>query len=117
VGTRDLDPNVEDFLAAVFWLRTRPLRIDDREAVPIFMGRSEWPLGATVLGTESIKTDAGEFRCAHVRLAVRTTGSLGSQKDIDIWFSEDAHHVPVLMDMELTIGHARASLAKMHAGR
>jgi hypothetical protein len=107
---RPVDPAAQDILSATFWLRTRPLSPGDRYEVPVFMGKAQWPLGATVLGRETVATAAGSFDCIHVRLSASLKGRLGNRRDLDAYFSADPRHLPVLLDSELLIGRLRVSL-------
>ena len=101
---RSVEPTAQDVLSAMFWLRTRPLAPGDHETLPIFMGKLQWPLGATVVGRESVPTALGAIDCVHVRLSATIQGKLGNRRDLDAYFSADARHLPVLLDSELLIG-------------
>jgi len=107
---RSLDPEVEDFLAALYWLRTRPLRAGEEDSVPIFMGQVQWKLVARVVGVETVELDTRKESCVHVRMSAQFSGPMGNKRDLDVYFSDDASHTPVLMDSELLLGHFRAEL-------
>jgi len=114
--TRSLDPDVEDFLAALYWLRTRPLKAGEEDVVPIFMGQVTWKLVSRVVGVEPVELDTGKMPCVHVRMSAQFSGPLGNKRDLDAYFSDDAAHLPVLMDSELFVGHFQAKLVdvRMH---
>ena len=109
-GLRAVEPDSQDVLSAVFWLRAQRLAVGDRYAVPIFMGKVQWPLGASVLGKETVTTALGPIDCVHVRLSASFKGKLGNRRDLDAYFSDDRRHLPVVLDSEVVIGHLRVSL-------
>jgi hypothetical protein len=107
---RSVEPRTQDILSAIFWLRTLPLAVGDHYELPIFMGKAQWPLGATVLDRETVVTELGPSDCVHLRLSASIKGRLGNRRDLDAYFSADARHLPVLLDSELVIGHLRVGL-------
>jgi hypothetical protein len=112
--SRTLDPDAEDFLAAIFWLRRLPLAPKEVDSIPIFMGQDNlWRLVATVVGTEPVELPSGSVRCAHVRLSAQFAGPLGNKRDLDAYFTDDPSHIPVVLDSELFIGHMRARLSHL----
>jgi hypothetical protein len=113
---RSLDPDVENFLAAIYWLRLRPLLPDERDSVPVVMGENRWTLVSTVVGRETIESGAGSHPCVHVRLSVQFSGKMGNKRDLEAWFTDDPRHVPVLLDSELFIGHLKMRLAQVGDG-
>jgi hypothetical protein len=115
-GVRSLDPDVENFLASIYWLRLRPLAADEVDEVPVVMGENRWMLVSKVVGHETIESGAGSFPCVHVRLSVQFSGKMGNKRDLEAWFTDDARHMPVLLDSELFIGHLKMKLAQVTDG-
>jgi hypothetical protein len=107
---RVLEPDAQDVLSAIFWLRKQRLALGDSYSVPIFMGRKEWPLGASVIAKESVPTPLGPIPCVHLRLSASFKGKLGNRRDLDAYFSEDPRHLPVLLESEAVVGRIRVSL-------
>jgi hypothetical protein len=113
-ASRTLDSETEDFLAAIFWLRTLPLAPKEADSIPIFMGQATlWRLVATVVGTETVELPSGLLRCIHARVSAQFAGPLGNKRDLDVYFTDDPSHVPVVLDSELFIGHMRAQLSHL----
>ncbi len=110
---RVLTPNAQDILSAIFWLRTQRLAIGDRYTVPVFMGKVEWPLGAAVLGLETVPTQLGPIDCVHLRLSASFKGKLGNRRDLDAYFSVDSRHLPVLLAAEVVVGRLRVLLTRV----
>lgn len=108
-----LPPGTLDFLSAIYWLRTRPLALGERDTVPVYMGREPWPLTARVVDRQMIATATGPIHCVHLVIGASATGPLGNRRDMDAWFSDDARHLPVLLDSELFVGHLRVKLTKI----
>ncbi len=111
--TDAVDPDAEDLAAAVAWLRCQRLRPGERYTVPVFTGKKQWPMGATVVGAESVQTPAGRFDCVHVEVSTAFDGKLATRHDLDAWFSADARHLPVRLDADLPIGRLRAEVSKV----
>jgi hypothetical protein len=112
-GVRSVDAAAQDLVSAMFWLRTRALAPGDSYQVPIFMGKRQWPLGARVVGRETVTTAAGSFGCVHVLLSASIKGKLSSHRDLDAYFSEDPRHLPVLLESELLVGRLRVGLTEV----
>ena len=76
-----------------------------------------WNVDGTVvrvLRRETVKTRAGAFPCVVVEPALRDEGIfIQKGRKLQIWLTDDARKVPVLMRVEVFFGHVTASLAKM----
>ena len=100
-----------DVASAVFWLRTRPLHVGDREQVRVFTGHRTWVLVAHVEGKETVKTPAGRYHTVRVRLETHFHGKLAARHDIVLWMTDDTAHVPVRAEAELVLGSVQADLS------
>lgn len=105
-----------DVASAVFWLRTRPLALGDREKIGIFTGSRTWDMIATVEGKEAVETAAGRFETVRVRLRTSFSGKLAAKRDIVVWMTDDPAHVPVRAEAELVLGSVHADLARYLPG-
>ncbi len=100
-----------DVASAVFWLRTRPLHVGDRDQVRVFTGYRTWDLVAHVEGKETVKTAAGTWHTVRVRLETHFHGRLAARHDIVLWMTDDRAHVPVRAEAELVLGSVQADLS------
>ncbi|MFW5879155.1 MAG: DUF3108 domain-containing protein, partial [Myxococcota bacterium] len=99
-----------DIASAIFWLRGRPLREGDVERVRIFTGRKSWDMVARVGGKETIRTESGRARTKHVLLQTAFDGKAAAQRDIEVWMTEDEHHIPLAIRADLALGSLRIEL-------
>ncbi|MDF1562578.1 MAG: DUF3108 domain-containing protein [Deltaproteobacteria bacterium] len=114
--TVDVGPTSHDLASAIFWLRGRPLLPGDKEAVRIFTGAKAWSLRTVVEGRERLSTSLGEREAVRVRFETQFRGKLAARRQILVWFTDDAAHVPVQIQAELVLGSLRAELASYFPG-
>lgn len=111
-----IGPTAHDIASAMFWLRTRPLTVGDREQVRVFTGHRTWTLVARVEGRETITTPAGRYRTVRVRIRTHFHGKLAARRDIVLWMTDDPSHIPVRIEAPLVLGSLRADLARYLPG-
>lgn len=104
---------VQDILSSLYYVRSRKLAPGTEVVVDVNTKRT-WPFVIRVLRRETVKTPAGTFRCLVVEPALREEGIfIQKGRKLEIWLTDDARKVPVLMRVEVFFGHITASLAKM----
>ncbi len=108
--TYDTGPARHDIASAIFWLRDRPLNVGDVERVRIFTGRKAWDLVATVIGLDRVRTSSGRMEAKLVRLKTYFEGQAAAKRDIEVWMTNDDHHIPVALRADLALGSLRADL-------
>lgn len=108
-----IPPSVQDVLSSVFFLRTQKL-VPGTEVVMDVNTKQTWPLVVRVVRKEKIRTPAGKFDTILVEPAMRQEGIfIQKGKKLQIWLTDDALKMPVLMKVEVFFGHVTAKLAKM----
>ncbi len=115
-ATLELPDGAVDVAAAAFTLRQRPLRPGDIYELPIFTGDLSFTTRATVVGPERITTDAGEFEAIEVRVSSQFSGKLAAKKDLVVYFSADARHVPLRVEAEFLLGTVVIALSSYSPG-
>lgn len=103
VGTYDL-------LSAIYRLRAVPLT--EGAAYP-FTLRSEstsYHAELVVKGHQTVKTNVGSFNTIASQLRVSNNSAVNDYR-IQIFFTDDDRHIPVLVTAKLSAGEARAELA------
>lgn len=110
--TYETGPAGHDIASAVFWLRDRPLNPGDVEKIRIFTGRKAWDLVAQVVRTERVRTRSGRVPAKLIRLRTYFEGQASAQRDIEVWVTDDARHVPVAMRADLALGSLRAEIVE-----
>lgn len=104
---------VQDILSAMYYLRGRPIEVG-RDIVLDVNTRQNWPLVVRVIKKEKVKTGAGKFQAYLVEPALRHEGIFVQKGNrLQIWLSDDAKHVPVMMKVDVFFGSITAKLDKM----
>lgn len=94
---------VTDVLSGIFYLAGQRLEPGEVYLFPLNDGGKTFRVTAAVEAREQVKTDAGTFPT--VRVAIYSnTGRLKGRGRIWIWYTDDAHHLPVQMRSRLFWG-------------
>ena len=117
VGLDDPMPaTAQDFQAAVYWLRTRPLNVGDREEIPIVAGKRQWMMVANVIKAQPLEVPVGHFDAVQVVVTTSFAGKLQSKGNTLGYFSADARHLPLRFEADLTLGKMVAELVRFSSG-
>ncbi|HVC08639.1 MAG TPA: DUF3108 domain-containing protein [Elusimicrobiota bacterium] len=102
--------SVQDVLSSLYYIRSQKL-VPGEDIILDVNTKQNWPLVVHVLGRRVIKTPAGTFHTILVKPAVRRDGIfIQKGRNLEIWLTDDARKIPVLMRVELFFGHVEASL-------
>jgi Protein of unknown function (DUF3108) len=99
----EVPPGASDVASAVFFLRTARLADGDTISLPIFTGGKLFRGLAEVEGRGPLETPRGERQAIRVRLRTEFSGNL-SAREVRMWFSDDAAHVPMRMEADFALG-------------
>ena len=99
----EVPPGAVDVAAAVFLIRTARLQDGDELSIPIFTGSKVFRGIARVEGRGPVETPLGEKQAVRVRLRTEFSGKL-SARELHIWFSDEAAHVPMRMEADFALG-------------
>jgi len=99
----DVPAGSVDVASAVFFIRTARLANGDTLTMPIFTGGKLFKGLAEVEGRGKIQTPLGEHDAVRVRLRTEFSGKL-TARELRIWFSDDAAHVPMRMEADFVLG-------------
>jgi hypothetical protein len=114
--THQLPLDAQDLLATLYVMRALPLTVGDVIESPIFTGNKTFTMKATVIGKERLKTKVGTFDTKRVHVEVGFSGKLESKREIRIFFTDDARHIPVRIDAEFFLGTLAADLTSFETG-
>jgi hypothetical protein len=92
-----------DGLAALYVLRTIPLKQGDKLAMPICDAGETYTVQIIIGGVETVKTGIGEVRAWKITPGV-PSGTAGGTKRLTLWLSDDARRLPVRMQAQLALG-------------
>jgi hypothetical protein len=84
-----------DLLAALYALRSLPLKAGQSLCVPLFDGRRVWTTRLTVVKPETTTTHAGDFRAFRLEGTTVRLDKPSMKRDIQIWVSDDPQRIPV----------------------
>ncbi len=115
-SSSEMPPDAQDVQSAVYWLRTRPLQVGERDSLPIVAGKRQWTMQAEVMARVPLQTPAGQFDAVRVEISTSFAGKLQSRKAVDAYFSADARHLPLRFDADLLLGKMTAELVHFAAG-
>lgn len=104
---------VHDIVSAFFYVRTLDLSRMPRDTVFYlnnFWDDSTYTLGVRIRGRETIKVDAGTFRCIIIEPMVTEGGLFKSEGSIFVWVSDDDRKIPVKVATRIPIGFVEAKL-------
>lgn len=103
-------PGTYDFLSALYRMRALPLTEGSTYYLTARGETEEYRAEIRVRGREAIKTNVGSFNAIVTQVRI-TNNSEANDRHIQIYFTEDQRHVPVLLTAKLKAGEIRAELA------
>ncbi|MDE1977112.1 MAG: DUF3108 domain-containing protein [Elusimicrobia bacterium] len=102
--------SVQDVLSSLYYVRGQKLTPGENIILDVNT-KQNWPLVVHVLGRYVVKTPAGTFHTILVKPAVRRDGIfIQKGRNLEIWLTDDARKIPVLMRVQLFFGHVEAAL-------
>jgi len=113
-----ISPPVFDPLSLVYHLRTLELTPGKVHRFTVLADGKVYTLVATVLKRETIKTDAGTFRCVTVEPKMQGGGLYRDDDDSSllISYSDDESHIPVRIRSEVKVGTITVTLRRVISG-
>jgi Protein of unknown function (DUF3108) len=103
-------PGSYDFLSALYRIRALPLSDGSTYYLTARGESQEYQAEVKVRGHQAIKTNVGSFNTIVTQVRV-TNNSEANDRHIQIYFTEDERHVPVMLTAKLKAGEIRAELA------
>ena len=110
-----IPPYAQDIVSAFFYIRTFDLSSMPKDTViyvPNFVDDTTYTLGVKILGKQTIKVDAGKFRCVVIEPLVVEGGLFKSEGRIVIWLTDDDRKIPVKVATEILIGYVESELVR-----
>jgi hypothetical protein len=112
-----VEPGSMDFFAVTFALREKPLTVGAHYVFPIFTGGKTVELEAVVEGLVPLDTLFGKQPTLKVRIRTGLSGKFESKRDMFVYFTRDAHHVPVRMEADFAFGAIVAEATAYQPGK
>lgn len=111
VTTTDLKlaANTQDALAAIFMLRTMPLKVGSAITMPVTETGKMYRVRAVVQSQEALQTSLGTIRAW--KIAPSITDPNGQTNDqATVWISDDARRLPLRIEAKLAVGSLNLAL-------
>ena len=117
IKSNDTNYNIEepifDILSAVYYGRSIDFSVlDSGMKIPVntFFSDSLFPVGATYVGTGTVKTKLGKFRCYIVKPQLIEGRIFKGQDDMTLYISADRNQVPLRIESAIFVGYIQADL-------
>lgn len=107
-----IPPNTQDFLSAVYYMRTLPLDVGMAVALPNHTDGKNYPIYVKILRRERVKVPAGTFDCLVAEPVLETSTIFQNKGKLTIWFTDDRVKMPVILRSKVVIGAFEAVLKK-----
>ncbi|MCX7986379.1 MAG: DUF3108 domain-containing protein [Bacteroidales bacterium] len=115
-GTHEVPPDIIDMMCVFYYIR----RIDLTDAVNgdsykinTFFSDKIFPFEIRYRGKEIITTKFGKISCLKFAPIVEPGRVFKSKDDMLIWFTDDANRIPILVSMQMVVGHVYCELIDM----
>ncbi|MDA3885148.1 MAG: DUF3108 domain-containing protein [Candidatus Delongbacteria bacterium] len=105
-----IPPNVIDALSALFYVRMQDLKVGKEILIPATDNTKIYNIKVLVLKKETIKTEAGKFKCFVVEPIMADGGVFKKDGKVKVWITDDERKMPVKMETKLFFGSIVAEL-------
>ncbi|MDH7516697.1 MAG: DUF3108 domain-containing protein [Bacteroidota bacterium] len=112
-GEYPIEPFIQDIVSAFYYMRTynvEGFRPGQKIFLKNFYKDSVYVLTVKYLGKQTIKVEAGTFRCILFEPIMKEGGLFKSSGRIIVWLTDDEKRIPVQVDAEIPIGSITAEL-------
>lgn len=92
-----------DDISFLYFVRSLPLEVGDRYVLHDYFEEDGNPVVAEVLRRETVKVPAGQFQTVVVKPTIRTEGLFGQGGEAELYFTDDALHLLVMMKSRLPV--------------
>jgi hypothetical protein len=115
-GTLPTDRPLDE-VSFLYFVRTLPLRVGETYEFNQYYKDTGNPVLLHVLRRETITVPAGTFRTIVVRPIIRTSGLFGEGGEAEVYFSDDARRIPVMLRSRVpVVGHLNMFLRSYTPG-
>jgi hypothetical protein len=108
--TNDILRYVQDAITSLYYYRLQPFQVGQTINVDVYDINEGYALRVDVVARETITVPAGTFRCLKIEPRLESAGIFKGKGKLNIWFSDDPLHLPVMMQTKLPIGSISAQL-------
>jgi hypothetical protein len=112
-GEHEVPEGTLDIMSVFYYIR----RIDFTDAkegdlfkINTFFSDELFPFELRFKGRETIKTDFGKIKCLKFAPIVQPGRVFKTKDDMHIWYTDDENRIPILISMEMLVGHVNCEL-------
>lgn len=105
---QEFSGTIFDFLSAIYRVRATGLTDGSTQRLSVRSGPDDYQIEVKVNGRQAVKTKAGSFDAIATQVRIANSSNV---RDLKVFFSDDARHLPVLATARLSGGEVRAELA------
>jgi hypothetical protein len=69
-----------------------------------------FPLKMKFLGRETVKVDAGSFKCIRFAPVVQKGRVFKKEEDLSVWVTDDGNHLPILVQAKILVGSIKMEM-------
>ncbi len=102
-----------DDVSFIYFIRTLPLKVGDVYTASRYYKADGNPVSVRVLRTERITVPAGSFDAVVVKPIIRTKGLFSEGGNAEVWFSNDARHIPLRVRAKVSVATLTMELQTM----
>jgi hypothetical protein len=110
VMTQPINGEVWDPLASLYVLRQLPLAAGLSACMNVYGLKHIWRLTGRVLQREHLSLNLGEFDTWHLSGDAVQLDDPKQHRHMDVWISDDARRLPVVISAGLDVGGVKATL-------
>ena len=112
----DVEPNVQDILSSLYFVRTLPLEPGRSVYLPNHDNGKNYPLEIRIEGRERVTVDAGTFDCVVVEPILLGEAVFKQNGRVKVWMTDDVLHMPVLLKSKVMVGAIAGVLTHFELG-
>ena len=106
-------PFIHDVLSAFYVVRTIDLKVGEPVYIKTIEKYKVYDLKVIVHKKETIKVEAGKFRCIVIEPLLKEGGIFKNKGKLKIWLTDDDLKIPVQMKTEVVVGSLTTELMKI----
>lgn len=116
-GIKKVPDNIHDMLSVFYYLRSidySKLKTNEIINFNTWFEEKLFPFYIIYRGKEEITTKFGKINCIKVAPVVEPGRVFKSKDDLYLWFTDDQNHLPILISMEMLVGHIWVELREYY---
>lgn len=107
-GEHAVPKNIMDMTSVFYYIRRMDLsKVKEGDVFKLntFFSDKIFPFEIHYRGKEEVETPKGKINCLKFAPKVEPGRVFKSEDDMYVWFSDDANRIPVLVSMQMVVGH------------